>query len=207
MPVSASQQKTLPYGPHLLPVIHPGFEKMKRSVSLWHIFAGLLILTHALSHAHSQESRPVYFWCQLIISLDIFILVFAGRDMLTQMPQVNLFFRFVEIVFFLGIGLIMLGAGQMAAGLTHIGLSIAYCYLFYCERTLRDPVLLSFHHIGVSIPGVPERRFLSWTHINAVDVHYDSIRISTSLDKDYQFEWRKNLEFGELEQIHEFCRH
>ncbi|HEY4206918.1 MAG TPA: hypothetical protein VGM31_08900 [Puia sp.] len=117
-----------------LPVIHPGFEKMKRSVNGWHIVAGLLILSHALSHVHSQESRPVYFWCQLIISLDIFILVLAGRDMLSQLPQVNLFFRIVEIVFFLGIGLIMLSAGSVAAGIVHICLSLAYCYLFYCGK-------------------------------------------------------------------------
>lgn len=193
--------------PISLPVIHPAFEKLKRYGNGWHIAAGLLILTHALSHIHSQESRPVYFWCQLIISLDIFILVFAGKDMLIQLPRVNLFFRLVEITFFLGIGLIMLSAGNLALATIHIGLSIAYTCLFYCERKLREQELLSFHHIGVSIPGLPQSRFLSWTNINAVNVNYDSIRISTSLDKDIHFEWRKNLEFAELEQIHEFCRH
>ncbi len=193
--------------PISLPVIHPAFEKLKRSGNGWHIAAGLLILTHALSHVHSQESRPVYFWCQLLISLDIFILVVAGRDMLIQLPRVNLFFRMVEIAFFLGIGLIMLSAGNPTVAFIHIGLSIAYSCLFYYERQLREPELLSFHHIGVSIPGLPRRRFLPWTNINAVKVRYDSIRISTSLDKEIQFEWRKNLEFAELEQIHEFCRH
>ncbi len=190
-----------------LPVIHPAFEKLKRSCNGWHIVAGLLILTHALSHVHSQESRPVYFWCQLIISVDIFSLVAAGRDMLSQFPQINLFFRLVEILFFLGIGLIMLSAGKPGTGTVHIGLSLAYSYLFYCERKLRSPEFLSFHHIGVSIPGIPESLFLPWTNINAVNVKYDSIHISTSLDKDICFEWRKNLDFAELEQIHEFCRH
>jgi hypothetical protein len=28
-----------------------------------------------------------------------------------------------------------------------------------------------------------------------------------AMGKDIHFEWRKNLEFAELEQIHEFCRH
>jgi hypothetical protein len=190
-----------------LPVIHPPFEKLKRSGSWLHFAAGLLILTHALSHSHQHESVPVYFWCQLIISVDIFILVLAGRNALTQIPAVNLFFRLVEILFFLGIGLIMLLAGRTGLGIVHLGLSIAYSYLLYCERKLRSEEMLSFHHIGVTVPGLPEDRFFLWTDINQVEARYDSIEIDTARDEKLRFELRKNLDFGELEQIHEFCRH
>lgn len=190
-----------------LPVVHPAFEKLKQSGTWLHFTAGLLILTHALSHFHSQESKAVYFWCQLIISLDIFILVLAGRDLLRQLPNVNLFFRMVEVLFFLGIGLVMFLAGSRAAGFIHVGLSGVYSYLFYCERGLRKQELLSIHHTGVTVPGLPEDQFLLWTHINAIDASYNSIHISTSGDKDLDFSLRENLDFVELEQIHEFCRH
>src|SRR5882757_2586262 len=137
-----------------LPVVHPTFEKLKHSGRWLHAAAGLLILTHALSHAHRQESPPLYFWCQLLISLDIFILVLAGRDLLL-LPRVNLFFRLVEIVFFLGIGMLMLMAGNEITAIVHFGLSLGYSYLFYCERSLRKKEQLSLHHIGVTIPGLP----------------------------------------------------
>ena len=190
-----------------LPVVHPAFEKLKRSGTWLHFFAGLLILSHAISHFRQTESPPLYFWCQLIISLDIFILVLAGRDTLRQMPKVNLFFRLVEILFFLGIGLLMLFARNWVTATIHLSLSLAYSYLFYCERSLRSNELLSFHHIGISVPGLPEDRFFLWSHINDIEAFYDSIHISTSGDKNLSFELRKNLEFAELEQIHEFCRH
>jgi hypothetical protein len=190
-----------------LSVVHPSFERLKRSGKWLHLVAGLLILTHALSHAHRTESSPVYFWCQLIISLDILILVLAGRDALSQLPLVNLFFRVVEIVFFLGIGVLMLLGGKTGIAVVHLGLSAAYGYLFYCERNLRSEELLSFHHIGVTIPGIPENRFFSWADINSVEAHYDSIHIRTSGKADLRFDLRRNLEFGELDQIHEFCRH
>ena len=190
-----------------LPVIDPKFEKLKNSGVWLHLTAGLLILSHALSHFHRQESPAVYFWCQLIISLDIFILVLAGRDLLRQMPNVNLFFRIVEIVFFLGIGLILLMEGNWTSGIIHLALSLGYSYLFRCERATRSQELLSIHHIGISIPGLPERRFFPWTHINDLEATYNSIHISTSLDLDLDFDLRKNLEFAELEQIREFCRH
>jgi hypothetical protein len=190
-----------------LPVVHPAFERLKRSGSWLHALAGLLILTHALSHFHRQESPGLYFWCLLIISLDIFILVGAGREVLRQLPRVNLFFRVVEIVFFLGIGLMMLAERNWVTAGIHLSLSIAYSYLFYCEKRLRSDELLSFHHIGITIPGLPESQFLLWTHINDIEAYYDSIHISTSQDKQLSFELRKNLDFAELEQIHEFCRH
>ncbi|MHA4810270.1 hypothetical protein ACX0G9_19310 [Flavitalea flava] len=190
-----------------LPVVHPAFEKLKRSGTWLHLVAGLLILTHALSHFHRQESPNLYFWCQMIISLDIFILILAGGNTLKELPRVNLFFRLVEILFFLGIGLVMLLEAKLLIGLIHISLSIAYCYLFYCEKSLRTEESLSFHHTGINLPALPESRFLYWTHINGVEASYDSIRVSTSLNEDLRFDLRKNLDFVELEQIHEFCRH
>lgn len=190
-----------------LPVVHPASEKLKRSSSWLHVIAGLLILSHALSHVHQHETPTLYFWCLLIISLDIFILVMAGRDVLRQLPNVNLFFRLVEVIFFLGIALLMFFSGHTLTAIVHFTLSIAYTYLFYCEKKLRQEDLLSFHHIGITIPGIPESRFFLWTHINDIEAFYDSVHINTSGEEDLRFHLRKNLEFGELEQIHEFCRH
>lgn len=190
-----------------LPVVHPAFEKLKNSGNWLHIVAGVMILTHALSHFHRHETAPIYFWCQLIISIDIFILVLAGRDALRDMPNVNLFFRFVEILFFLVIGLLMLFSGSWISAVVHLTMSVGYCYLMYCEKKLRREELLSIHHTGITIPGLPESRFLLWTHVNQLEAHYDSILIHTSEAKDLRFDLRKNLEFEELDIIQDFCKH
>ena len=73
-----------------LSVVHPAFERLKRSGSWLHVAAGLLILTHAISHFHRSEPPGLYFWCLLIISLDIFLLVGVGREVLRQLPRVKL---------------------------------------------------------------------------------------------------------------------
>jgi len=191
-----------------LPVVHPAFEKLKRSGSWFHIAAGAFILSHALSHFHRAETPGIYFWCQLVISLDIFILVLAGRESLRELPNVNLFFRVVEILFFLVIGLLMIFSRSWGAAAIHLGLSVAYTYLCYCERRLRNPEWLGIHHTGITIPGLPDSRFIMWTHINDLQAGYDSIRITPAgAAADIRFDFRKNLDFAELEQIHEFCRH
>lgn len=189
-----------------LPVVAPAFERLKRSGTWLHLAAGVLILTHAICHFRSEESHTLYFWCQLIISLDIFLLVLAGKDVLRQLPRVNLFFRFVEIVFFLCIGILMLVQGHIIIAVVHLSLSIGYCYLFYCEKRFRSEELLSFHHTGITVPGLPESRFLLWSHVNEVETFYDSVHISTAQQENLVFDLRRNLEFGQVEHIHQFCQ-
>jgi hypothetical protein len=190
-----------------LPVVAPAFERLKRNGVLLHSLAGVLLLAHAISHFRGETTHTLYFWCLLIISLDIFLLVIAGRDLLQQAPRVNLFFRFIEMVFFFGIGVLMIVEGYEITGIVHLLLCIGYSYLFYCERALRRTETLSFHHTGITVPGLPESRFLYWTHVNHVRAAYDHIDITTSDAQDLEFALRVNLDYDQLEHIKAFCRH
>lgn len=190
-----------------LPVVHPAFQKLKRSGRFLHLTAGALILVHAISHIQQPHSNPLYLGCLFLIAVDIFILVFAAKNLVVEMPRVNLFFRLVEIIFFMGIGITMCVQARWATGSIHLLLSIAYIYLFYCEKRLRTEEFVAIFHSGVSVPALPESKFFIWTHIEQIDARYDSITIGTSLNKSYTFDLRRNLAFEELDQIHEFCRH
>lgn len=190
-----------------LPVVHPAFQTLKRSGRLLHLTAGLLILVHAISHIREPHSSPIYLGCLFLIAVDILILVFAGKNVVVDMPRVNLFFRLVEIIFFLGIGITMFVSARWITGSIHLILSIAYIYLFYCEKRLHKEEFVAIFHSGVSVPALPDSKFFIWTHIEHIDARYDSITINTSLNKSYTFDLRQNLAFEELDQIHEFCRH
>lgn len=190
-----------------IPVFHPSFDKLKRSGRLLHFTAGILIITHAISHLGQPGSSQVYFWCQLIFGLDIFLLVFMGKNILLTLPKVNLFFRFAEVLFFLGVGVLLLLKSGWLSGAFHVGISIVYCYLLYCERRVNTDERLSLHHTGITVPALPDSKFLLWTHVNSLHAQYDSIEIQTSDNKQIYFQFRRNLQFEELDQIHEFCRH
>lgn len=190
-----------------LPVVAPSFERLKRNGVWLHTLAGALLLAHAISHFRGTNGHALYSWCILFISLDIFLLVAAGRDLLQQLPRVNLFFRSVEVIFFFCIGVLMIIGGHELTGIVHLLLAMGYGYLFYCERALRETERLSFHHSGITIPCLPESRFLYWTHVNGVKAGYDHIDIMTAADEDLRFELRANLDFEQLEHVKAFCRH
>jgi hypothetical protein len=188
------------------PVVASRCQRLKTNGAWLHLLAGALILAHAISHFRGETRHTLYFWCQLLISIDIFLLVLVGRDILRQTPRVNLFFRTVEIIFFMGIGILMLVQQHTITGIFHLLLAASYCYLFYCERSLRSEENLSIHHTGVTIPDIPESRFLYWTHINDLTATYDSIDICTSDNKNLRFPLLHNLRFEDLERIQAFCR-
>lgn len=190
-----------------LPVVHPAFQKLKRSSRLLHLAAATLILVHGISHLREPHSSPIYLGCLFLIALDIFTLVVAVKDLAIDMPRVNLFFRLVEIVFFIGISVTTFMNGLWITGAIHAVLSVAYIYLFDCEKRLHKEEYIAIFHSGVSVPSLPESKFFIWTHIENIEARYDSITINTSLDKSYSFDLRRNLAFEELDQIHEFCRH
>lgn len=167
----------------------------------------MLILVHAISHFNQPDSSPVYLGCLLLMAVDIFILVFAGKNVLNDMPRINLFFRLTEILFFLGIGITLLVDHHWLTGIVHLTLCVVYCYLFYCEKKMGYEEFVAIHHTGISVPALPESKFFLWSHINEVDARYDCIRIQTANSGSYEFDLRENLAFEELDQIHEFCRH
>lgn len=188
------------------PVVAPRLDRLKRSGSWLHLLAGGLILAHAVSHFRGETTHTLYFWCLLLISLDIFLLVLFGRDALLQLPRLNVFFRLVEIAFFLGIGVLTLLEGHPLTGVFHLLLGIAYGYLLYCERSFHSEATVAIHHTGITIPDLPASRFIYWTHINHVNATYDSIDITTAGDKPLHFRLRNNLSFDQMEHVQAFCR-
>ena len=193
--------------PVSLPIVHPAFRTLKRNGRVLHLAAGGLILTHAITHFGNSDTNPIYLGCLILIALDIFILVFAVRNLLTDMPKVNLFFRFIEFIFFLGIGVEMLFRSNWTVGIIHVALSIAYIYLFYCERKINYEEYVAIHHTGITIPALPDSKFFIWSQIEGIKADYRSITINTSLNKTYHFDLQDKLDENDMEQIREFCRY
>jgi hypothetical protein len=190
-----------------LPIVHPAFRNLRRSGKLLHVTAAALILIHAFTHVIQPAGSYIYFGCLFLIAVDILVLVFVAKNVLEDMPAVNLFFRFVEFIFFLGIGADLLFRHSWLNASVHLVIGVAYIYLFYCEKTIGKTEFVALHHTGITIPALPESKFLIWSNISQIEAHYDHIIIDTSLDKSYHFNLQKNLQFEELDQIHEFCKH
>ena len=190
-----------------LQVVHPAFRLLHNSCRLLHLTAALLLLVHALSHASASTVHPIYVWCQLIVAADIMLLVFAGRQVLSEYPKVNLFFRCVEFLFFLGIALSAIFSENWISAILHFFVAGFYVFLFQCERKLRTDEIVGIYHTGISIAALPASKFFKWAEINRLQASYDTICIHTSYKGSYTFSLTRNLDFAELVQIHEFCKH
>ncbi|HEY4148051.1 MAG TPA: hypothetical protein VGM41_03945 [Chitinophagaceae bacterium] len=188
-------------------IVHPAYEHLKRLGRFLHFIAGLLIVLNAIHLSQQPHPNQLYFWCQLIIGADILIMVIISRNLSQELPKINMVFRFIECLIFLGASLAVLLEKNWFLGAMLLVISGAYGYLLYCERKVAHVEMVAFHHIGITISGIPSSRFFLWSNINQVEARYDSIIIETSRGKTFHFNLRRNLQFDELDQIHEFCRH
>lgn len=188
-------------------IIHPAYEQLKRMGRFFHLAAGGLILANALHQLQQPAINHLYFWCQLLVAIDILVVVFTNRNLVQELPRINAIFRFIECVIFLGAAALLLTESSWLMGAVLIMVGAAYAYLMYCEQKVSEPEMVKFNHIGITISGIPQSVFFLWSCINHIDIHYDSILIKTSDNKELHFPLRQNLRFEELDQIHEFCRH
>ncbi|MEP6747066.1 MAG: hypothetical protein ABJB86_05040 [Bacteroidota bacterium] len=188
-------------------IVHPAYENLKRMGRFLHLVAGILILANAIHQLQQPKLNYLYFWCQLIIGIDILIVVFTNRNLVQELPRMNIVFRFIECVIFLGAAAILLTETNWIMGVVLILVGAAYAYLLYCEQKISTAEMVKFNHIGITISGIPQSEFFLWTRINNIDIRYDRISILTSDNKKIDFLLRQNLQFEELDQIHEFCRH
>jgi len=188
-------------------IVHPAYEQLKRLGRFLHFIAGLLILLNAIHLWQQPHPNQLYVWCQVIISADILIMVLTSRNLSQELPKINMVFRLIECILFLGAAAILTVERNWIMSSTLLAVSGAYGYLLYCERKASAVEMVAFHHTGIAISGIPSSRFFLWSNINHVEARYDSIIIETSLGKTFHFNLRQNLQFDELDQIHEFCRH
>ncbi len=188
-------------------IVHPAFQNLKKAGRFLHLIAAVLIITNALTYLRQPDASKIFFWCQVIVAADIFILVFAGREMLSESPRFNLFFRLAEGIAFVTVGILLLMKGEWVTGSIQLIIAAGYFYLFHCERKSFYAERIAIQHLGVVLPGFPSDKLVYWIHIRKFHADYHGVQIETDRDEKFTFNFKQNLQPEELEEIHEFCRH
>jgi len=191
----------------MIGIVHPSFESTKRKASFYHLLAAVIILSIAIQQVLRPGFFHLYFWCPLLIGLDIVVVVFMNRRMLEETPRTHEIFRLVECLLILGAGAIWFNQGNIPGAIFLLLVGLAFGWLLLCEHSTLSGESVKLNHIGITISGIPQSAFFRWTEINELEIRYDSIDIKTAAGKTFHFAHRRNLQFEELDQIHEFCRH
>ncbi len=207
MPMHLSPLKLPAMPTHFsLRIVHPAFELLKRSASFLHFIAASLIILNAVHQLQQLHSNQVLCYSQIFIGADIMILIFFAGAAVAEAPRLNLFFRFVEVIFLIGIGISLVDNGHLLMGWIHILFSGAYFFLFYREKRITKNESVDISQTGITIPDFLNDTEISWADVKSIIPRYHSIIIETLRNKKIQFQLRQNLKIEELEQIDEFCR-
>jgi hypothetical protein len=186
----------------------PRIQSLRNAGRPLHLLAAILIIANAFLYIQYPGASRIYFWSQLIVAADILILFFAGRDLLTESPGFNHFFRLAECIVFFTFAVILLYDRQLTAGIIQSVITFLYGYIFFCERKSFGAERISIQHLGINVPGFPFDRFIPWIEINSVDADHKVLIINLRRgNKNYQFNLARHLKLEELEIIQSYCRH
>jgi uncharacterized protein YggT (Ycf19 family) len=203
----ASKQKTTTMPTqYFLPVIHPTFELLKRSSRMLHFIGASLILANGLHLLEQHESARLLCYFQLIIAVEIYLVLFFAKSLLTDSPGLNAFFRMIETLTLLGIAFTLFSYEHNISGTIHLMVSAGFFFLFYREWRMMRSESINIKQTGVSIPNFVKDEEIGWPEIKSIIPKYHTIIIETIRNKTIQFQLRRNLKIEELQQIDEFCR-
>lgn len=189
-----------------LPVVHPAFELLKKWTAMLHFIAASLILINAIAEMRAPNSTAIFYYAQVIIAADIYLLIFFGAGVWQAAPRINLLFRIMETLTLLGIGLSMLLKGDLGIGFSYLLISMGYVFIYYRERRVMHSESVSIRPTGISLPNFMRDSEISWNEIRSIIPKYHSIIIETLRNKRIRFELRRNLKIEELQQIDDFCQ-
>lgn len=171
-----------------------------------HFIGASLILINGLHFLQEHESPKLSCYLQFIIAGEIYLVLFLGKSLLLDSPGLNVFFRMIETLTLLGIGLTLITYDHSISGFIHLGICGGYFFLFYREVRVMRSGSVNIRQTGITIPSFIKDEEIGWPEIKSIIPKYQTIIIETFRNKKIQFQLRKNLKIEELQQINEFCR-
>ena len=171
-----------------------------------HFIGASIILINGLHLLQEHESTKLLCYLQMIIAAEIYLVLFLGRTLLIDSPQLNVFFRIIESLTLMGIGFTLISYGHVLPGWVHLFVSAGYFFLFYREWRIMRSESINIRQTGITIPNFIKDEEIGWPEIKSIIPKYHSIIIETFRNKRIQFQLRRNLKIEELQQIDEFCR-
>ncbi|WP_336514266.1 hypothetical protein [Pollutibacter soli] len=190
--------------PIAVSVIHPDFQQVKKAGRPLHLLAAILIVANAFLYVQLPDASRFYFWAQLLVAADILVLIVAGKDLMSDSPRFNLFFRLTEVIVFSTFCILLLIRQDWIAGIIQAIVAGSFIYLFYNEKKTIDKERISIQHLGINIPGIPNDIFIPWVEITDVEITNAEIIMITRSEKIYRYELNRELSVDDLEIISQY---
>lgn len=193
--------------PIAIPVRNPAGPMLLKRGNRLHLLAAVLIGANAYAYMHSPGASPVFFWCQVVIAVDIVLLVMADAQTLRESPAYGRFFRIAELVIFLIACMQSVMLRLWIPAILQAMLAVLYGHALYQEWwAVRDQRMV-VQHLGVSIPGEHGEHFLPWNRIRDLRCHEGMVRLEDTSGEVWDIDLRELPAEEELETMEKFRAH
>lgn len=193
--------------PIAIPVRNPAGPVLMKRGNRLHLLAAALIGANAYAYMQGPAASPVYFWCQVVIAVDIVLLVMADAETLRESPSYGMFFRIAEVLLFTMAFVQFLMQRAWFPGVLQGMVAAFYGWTFYQEWLAGKDKRILVQHLGVSLPGENGDHFLPWNRIRDLHMEDGSIRLEDTSGNTWNVDLSDIPDEEDLSKMENFKRH
>jgi hypothetical protein len=188
-----------------IPVRIESIERRKKSVSMFHILAGLFLAANAGLITKKLDNN--WLWAVVPIYLvSVFSLIFAIRLKKVNNPvRINRWMRLLQVLALFISGIILVNHGSFISSLILFVWTGICLMLYLMEQSVFSKPVLKITETNLQVPSLFSSKKVNWKLVESVAIRQDFITINYTNNRYLQLEVVDQLTGTEIEQIRSFC--
>lgn len=184
-----------------------GIESKRRSTGLLHIVIGFFLIAKGADYyqrvlQYESFAPALPFFVVAVVSLVYGIL----RKKLDLTARYNQLVRWVQVVTFLVLGLLVMNVSQPIEFIPLFLFAVVSFLLLLSEKRIFSPTVVRLEKEGVVIPGTYREHVVPWEALSEVVVREDFLTIFHVKKKYLQYQVVQDLSTLETAKMNGFCK-
>lgn len=191
---------------HRIPIKIEGIKRRKKSTGLFHIIAGLFLLTSISTYFKLLNYQNFVAVLPMYLVAIISLVYGAFRKKFDPKAGYNHLVRLLQFLVFAVLGILMLKTKIDFRNILLLSWAVICVLLLFTERKVFHDSFLTLEEKSVSIPGYFSNRILPWEAIENLIIRQDYVTIYLPQNKYLQHEVAVELSEKEVEDLNNFCQ-
>lgn len=190
-----------------IPIYFEPFERQKKAARLIHLLAGFLMLANAWGDFNHPTPNLVFTVVQVAGALLTIVFALAGKKIFGNTKNTHRLFRLMEALIFLYAAWYFFKVMNLQMmGILQIFAAVGLLLLFFTEKNIFSPTVVTIDEKGIYTPGNMKNRFIPWSSIDNMLIKNDFVSINTKQNHFIQYETSSILSELQMDEMNEFCR-
>lgn len=189
-----------------IPIFFEPFEKQKKAARLLHLLAGFLMIANAWGDFKTPTPNLIFIVVQIAAALLIISYAFSGKRWSANQNSSNGLMRLLAAAVLFYASSYFFNINDSLRSLLQVFGALGLLLLFFTERKIFKPSILTIDEKGVHTPANLKDRLIEWKDVDNMLIKNDFVSINTVQNHFIQYETGAVLSELQMDEMNAYCR-